>query len=100
MSWKGSWRVCLSCAVCAVAWIAMERPAQAHYLAGDNCHCASCVETAGCAVCAHHANERVVATSNGHRHYGSSARHGGRKSGGAKIRREGLSIRQRSGGIR
>jgi hypothetical protein len=101
MSWKGSWRVCLSCTVFAVAWLAMESRSKAHFLAGDGCHCASCAEgLTDCAVCSHAASKRMVARSY-HRHDGSFNRHGGRKyGGGARIRREGLSQRQRSGGIR
>jgi hypothetical protein len=97
MSWRRIERTSLSCVVFAVAWIAMESRSEAHYLAGDNCHCAE--KSTGCAVCAHDASRRVAAKSS-HRRYGSPTRHGGRKYGGAKIRREGLSQRQRSGGIR
>jgi hypothetical protein len=100
MSGRWSLKVGLSCGIFVVALIATERQASAHYPAGQNCRCASCAHgSTSCAVCGSSASRRFVSSSS-YRHYTNSFRGGGRKYGGAKIRREGLSQRQRSGGIR
>jgi hypothetical protein len=100
MGRRWSLTIGFGCAVFATALVAVAERSGAHYSAGQNCHCASCGHARGrCSICDGHASKRFIASSR-QRYDRSWSRAGGRKYGGARIRREGLSQRQRSGGIR
>jgi hypothetical protein len=100
MSRRWSLNCGFGCVVFATALVAVEERTGAYNLAGQNCFCASCVRArGGYPMYDGHASKRFVASSR-QRQDRTWSRTGGRKYGGARIRREGLSQRQRSGGIR